>query len=108
MASLILFQEILNDGQDRKARRCVLDYDDLIRQTQNLLKQPGVASWVLYKLDGGIDHLLIDEAQDTNATQWDIIQRLTAEFFTVDKSYRTSFAVGDAKQSLDSVQGANP
>jgi ATP-dependent helicase/nuclease subunit A len=108
VASLVLFQEILSGYQDRKARRCVLDYDDLIQQTQKLLKQPGVASWVLYKLDGGIDHLLVDEAQDTNATQWDIIQRLTAEFFTVDKPYRTIFVVGDAKQSIYSFQGANP
>lgn len=108
VATLILFQEILGGYQDRKIRRCVLDYDDLIIQTQKLLSQPGVASWVLYKLDGGIDHLLVDEAQDTNAAQWEIIQSLTAEFFTSDKPYRTIFAVGDAKQSIYSFQGANP
>ncbi len=108
VATLILFQEILEGYQDRKIRRCVLDYDDLIIQTQKLLSQPGVASWVLYKLDGGIDHLLVDEAQDTNAAQWEIIQSLTAEFFTSDKPYRTIFAVGDAKQSIYSFQGANP
>ncbi|MDF3033600.1 MAG: addA [Alphaproteobacteria bacterium] len=108
IAMLFLFQEIMVDYQDRKTRRCSLDYDDLIQQTRNLLQQPGVAAWVLYKLDGGIDHLLVDEAQDTNTAQWDIIQRLTAEFFTADKPYRTMFAVGDAKQSIYSFQGANP
>ena len=108
VATLILFQEILAGYQDRKIRRCVLDYDDLIIQTQKLLSQPGVASWVLYKLDGGIEHLLVDEAQDTNAAQWEIIQGLTTEFFTSEKPYRTIFAVGDAKQSIYSFQGANP
>lgn len=108
VAFLILFQEILKGYQDRKIRRCVLDYDDLIIQTQKLLSQPGVASWVMYKLDGGIDHLLIDEAQDTNTAQWEIIQSLTTEFFTSDKSFRTIFFVGDAKQSIYSFQGANP
>ncbi|MBX9805152.1 MAG: UvrD-helicase domain-containing protein [Alphaproteobacteria bacterium] len=107
-ASLILFQDIMMQYQDRKTRRGGLDYDDLIQQTLKLLQQPGVAAWVLYKLDGGIDHLLVDEAQDTNAAQWEIIQRLTAEFFTKDKPDRTIFAVGDAKQSIYSFQGANP
>jgi ATP-dependent helicase/nuclease subunit A len=108
VATLILFQEILEGYQDRKIRRCVLDYDDLIIRTQKLLSQPGVASWVLYKLDGGIDHLLVDEAQDTNTAQWEIIQSLTTEFFTAYKPYRTIFAVGDAKQSIYSFQGADP
>ena len=107
-ATLFLFQEILKEYEDRKTRRCVLDYDDLITQTQKLLSQPGVSSWVLYKLDGGIDHLLVDEAQDTNTAQWEIIQSLTTEFLTSDKPYRTIFVVGDAKQSIYSFQGANP
>jgi ATP-dependent helicase/nuclease subunit A len=108
VATLVLFQDILIAYQARKARICVLDYDDLILMTKNLLMQPGIASWVLYKLDGGIDHLLIDEAQDTNGLQWEIILRLTHEFFNDDKPYRTIFAVGDAKQSIYSFQGANP
>jgi len=108
VAFLVLVQEILTLYQEYKTRRCILDYDDLIQQTQKLFMQPGVASWVLYKLEGGIDHLLIDEAQDTNAAQWEIILKLTSEFFTCDKPYRTIFAVGDAKQSIYSFQGANP
>jgi len=108
VAVLVLFQGVLEGYQSRKMRRCVLDYDDLIIQTQKLLSQPGVASWIMYKLDGGIDHLLVDEAQDTNTAQWEIIQSLTAEFFASDKPYRTFFAVGDAKQSIYSFQGANP
>lgn len=108
IATLALFQEINQNYQDEKSRRGVLDYDDLIQKTQHLLNQPGIASWVLYKLDGGIDHLLVDEAQDTNAAQWDIILSLTSEFFTQNKACRTIFAVGDPKQSIYSFQGANP
>lgn len=108
IAILVLFDEIIQEYQNNKSSRGVLDYDDLIYKTQKLLTQSEIASWVLYKLDGGIDHLLIDEAQDTNSSQWDIILSLTQEFFAQGESKRTVFAVGDAKQSIYSFQGANP
>ncbi len=89
----------------------VLDYDDLIRRTSELLVDPG-AAWVLYKLDGGIDHLLLDEVQDTAPAQWEIAGALTAEFFAGEGARpdvaRTVFAVGDRKQSIFSFQGADP
>ena len=59
-----------------------IDYDDLILKARDLLLRPGIAPWVLYKLDGGIDHILVDEAQDTNHQQWDLIKALTEEFFS--------------------------
>ena len=94
-----------------KRRRAVLDYDDLIVGTRRLLEGAESASWVLYKLDGGIDHVLVDEAQDTNPDQWEVIRRLTEEFFAgagaVDRS-RTVFAVGDTKQSIFGFQRADP
>lgn len=108
LATLILFQEISREYTERKIDLGALDYDDLIQKTNTLLKQSGMANWVLFKLDGGNDHLLIDEAQDTNGPQWEIILSLTSEFFTPDKPYRTIFAVGDAKQSIYSFQGAKP
>lgn len=87
------------------------DYEDLILLTRHLLADSAVASWVLFKLDGGIDHILIDEAQDTSPNQWDIIKSLSEEFFagkgSSDKK-RTVFAVGDRKQSIYSFQGADP
>ena len=58
----------------------LLDYDDLIGRTRTLLDDPG-AAWVLYKLDGGLDHLLLDEVQDTAPEQWQIAHALTEEFF---------------------------
>lgn len=87
-----------------------LDYDDLILRTRDLLKSHG-APWVLYKLDGGLDHVLIDEAQDTNPEQWDIVGALVEAFFAPDGAPaqpRTVFAVGDRKQSIYSFQGADP
>jgi ATP-dependent helicase/nuclease subunit A len=93
-----------------KRARNALDYDDLIVQTHRLLSKRG-AAWVLYKLDEGIDHILIDEAQDTSALQWDIVQKLTEEFFSglgAGRGDRTLFAVGDEKQSIFSFQGADP
>jgi ATP-dependent helicase/nuclease subunit A len=86
----------------------VLDYDDLIVETRNLLERRGAAQWVLYKLDGGIDHILIDEAQDTGPEQWAIIGKLTEEFFDGRNNARTLFVVGDEKQSIFSFQGADP
>ena len=94
-----------------KQRQAVLDYDDLIVATRRLLDGTGRASWVLYKLDGGIDHVLVDEAQDTNPDQWEVIRQLTEEFFVgegaVDRP-RTIFAVGDTKQSIFGFQRADP
>lgn len=96
----------------QKQRAGLLDYNDLIGRTEQLLRDPG-AAWVLYKLDGGIDHLLLDEVQDTAPEQWRIAHRLTEEFFAGagtrdDGRPRTFFAVGDPKQSIYSFQGANP
>jgi ATP-dependent helicase/nuclease subunit A len=96
----------------RKTAQAVLDYNDLIRHTDGLLHRPGIAPWVLFKLDGGVDHILVDEAQDTSPAQWRIIKALADEFFTglgahADQN-RTLFVVGDEKQSIFSFQGADP
>ena len=89
----------------------MLDYDDLILKTRALLRDPSVAQWVLFKLDGGLDHLLVDEAQDTSPDQWDVIRMLTEEFFAGEGRRDvpgTVFAVGDAKQSIYGFQRADP
>ncbi|WP_159079854.1 double-strand break repair helicase AddA [Methyloceanibacter sp. wino2] len=94
-----------------KRREAALDYDDLIVKTLDLLSRSNAAAWVLYKIDGGIDHILVDEAQDTNPEQWSIVEALAAEFFagaSARPQPRTLFAVGDEKQSIYSFQGANP
>ena len=102
---------LLTAYQQQKQRHAVLDYDDLILETGQLLSRDGVAPWVLYKLDGGIDHILIDEAQDTSPDQWRVVQALTGEYFAgagTHETVRTVFAVGDVKQSIYSFQGADP
>ena len=94
-----------------KQSEAVLDYDDLILKTNVLLSRAGAAAWVLFKIDGGVDHILVDEAQDTNPKQWSIIERLAEEFFAgegASDTLRTLFAVGDEKQSIYSFQGADP
>jgi ATP-dependent helicase/nuclease subunit A len=112
LAALTVIQAMRRDYQNAKRLRGVLDYDDLIVETRNLLHKSGAAAWVLYKLDGGIDHLLIDEAQDTSPAQWEIVRKLTEEFFAGTgrdrDQIRTIFAVGDEKQSIFSFQGADP
>jgi ATP-dependent helicase/nuclease subunit A len=94
-----------------KARAALLDYNDLILKTRDLLFREGTAPWVLFKLDGGIDHILVDEAQDTSPEQWAVIAKLAEEFFAgtgARETQRTIFAVGDEKQSIYSFQGADP
>ena len=100
-----------------KVALAALDFDDLILATRDLLQRPGIAPWVLYKLDGGIDHVLIDEGQDTSPVQWDIVKALTDELIAgsgADRRRsevakpRSVFAVGDFKQSIFSFQGAEP
>ncbi len=94
-----------------KLRRGWLDFDDLIERANALLRDPTVAAWVLFRLDGGIDHILVDEAQDTSPTQWSVIERLAQEFTSGEGAradiVRTIFVVGDKKQSIYSFQGAD-
>ncbi|MEX0283854.1 MAG: double-strand break repair helicase AddA [Paracoccaceae bacterium] len=97
--------------ESRKRAQGWLDFDDLIRITRRLLDTSDMSEWVLYKLDGGIDHILVDEAQDTSPEQWDIIERIAREFTAGDgarEGERTLFVVGDQKQSIYSFQGADP
>ena len=93
-----------------KAQRGVLDYDDLIRLTNNMLAEGEAAQWVAWKLDNGIRHMLLDEAQDTSPAQWRLLRRLSDEFFetAAEEPQRTMFVVGDFKQSIYSFQGADP
>src|SRR5215468_11398915 len=101
--------EVIGRYTDEKERRGLLDYDDLIDKTHTLLAACD-PNWVHYKLDLGLDHVLIDEAQDTSEKQWDIIKRLVSEFGDGAGAprQRTVFAVGDEKQSIFSFQGAAP
>lgn len=116
-ALYIVINHILQDYATAKSARGVLDYGDLIFKARNLLDHDGGAGWVLYKLDRGIDHILVDEAQDTSPDQWAIINALSTEFFAGDGIRntddplvrpRTIFAVGDEKQSIYRFQGADP
>ncbi|QYE34950.1 double-strand break repair helicase AddA [Polymorphobacter sp. PAMC 29334] len=94
-----------------KHRAGVIDYDDMIARAAALLKGDGASAWVRYKLDRRIDHLLVDEAQDTNEAQWDIVEALTDEFFDGEGArdvQRTLFVVGDFKQAIFSFQGSDP
>ncbi|MGE5271378.1 MAG: double-strand break repair helicase AddA, partial [Thiohalocapsa sp.] len=112
-ALLRLGAAVLDAYEQRKRLHGLLDYDDLVLRALALLRRPGVAPWVLFKLDGGLNHILIDEAQDTNPEQWAIVAALAEEFFAGDgvtdsERLRTVFAVGDTKQSIYSFQRAEP
>jgi len=96
-----------------KAKRSagVADFDDLIRWTRTLLATPGMGEWVRYKLDRRTDHILVDEAQDTNSDQWAIVRALAEEFFAGEgaaPAHRTLFMVGDFKQAIYGFQGTDP
>ena len=90
----------------------VADFNDLIEWTRSLLQQPGMGDWVRYKLDREVDHVLVDEAQDTNAAQWEIIEQLVEEYFSgsseTEQRRRTLFMVGDFKQAIYGFQGTDP
>lgn len=108
-ALLEVFTPVALAERTAKAIASELSYNDLINQTSELLINPG-AAWVLYKLDGGIEHLLLDEVQDTAPAQWEIANAIAAEFFAgagAREEPRSIFAVGDPKQSIFSFQGAD-
>ena len=109
-ALITIAADVIARYKAEKERRALLDYDDLIDRTLDLFKRAS-AAWVLYKLDLGIDHVLVDEAQDTSPKQWDIIRTIVSEFMpggARPNVKRTVFAVGDEKQSIFSFQGAQP
>lgn len=115
VALLRMAEYVLGAYQALKDQYGWLDYDDLVLRTRALLQDSLSAQWVLYKLDGGIDHILVDEAQDTNQSQWDIITSLSDDFFSGTSARplaahirRTLFVVGDDKQSIYRFQGAEP
>ncbi|WP_088310069.1 double-strand break repair helicase AddA [Novosphingobium sp. B 225] len=97
---------------DAKSRAGFIDFDDQIRQAAQLLTTSGLADWIRYKLDRRFDHILVDEAQDTNAAQWRIIDALTGDFFAGEGAHadtlRTLFVVGDYKQAIFRFQGTSP
>ena len=111
MALVTITKEIADRYRAEKERRGLLDYDDLVDKTRAVFTRVP-SSWILYKLDLGIDHLLVDEAQDTSPKQWDVIRKLVEEFTAGAGARgslkRTIFAVGDEKQSIYSFQGAQP
>ncbi|WP_312166170.1 double-strand break repair helicase AddA [Phenylobacterium sp.] len=112
--ALILASAYLAAYAIEKAATGALDFTDLIEKTRDLVASRPMAAWVLYKLDGGVDHILVDEAQDTAPEQWEIVRALTEEFFagsgqpTERMLERNMFVVGDEKQSIYSFQGARP
>ncbi|MGH6800429.1 MAG: UvrD-helicase domain-containing protein, partial [Methylocella sp.] len=109
-ALILVASAIFKRYGEEKATRGILDFDDLIEKTLALLERSD-ARWVLYKLDSGIDHVLVDEAQDTSKAQWKILEELTGDFAAghgQSQGLRTFFAVGDEKQSIFSFQGAAP
>jgi ATP-dependent helicase/nuclease subunit A len=100
------------EWEDAKEREGLIDFDDQIRRAAALLTRSDIADWIRYKLDRRFDHILIDEAQDTNQAQWDIIRALTGDFFTGEGQrgdvLRTIFVVGDYKQAIFRFQGTSP
>ncbi len=96
--------------RDIKHQQNLLDFDDLILYTRKLFSQPDVMGWVLSQLDLSLSHILVDEAQDTAPSQWDILQMLVGDFFVGGKTGdnpNTLFVVGDTKQSIYGFQGAD-
>ncbi|WP_039018404.1 double-strand break repair helicase AddA [Halocynthiibacter namhaensis] len=111
--ALCAFAAVFVKGYEaQKLIRGKLDFDDLILKARDLLRDPLVAQWVLFRLDGGVDHILVDEAQDTSPAQWDVVEALAQEFTAGEGARsgvdRSLFVVGDEKQSIYSFQGADP
>ena len=110
--ALTLGRAFARRWDDAKAREGLIDFDDQIRQAASLLQNKEFSAWIRYKLDRQFDHILVDEAQDTNPAQWDIIFALTEEFFAGEGQHgnalRTLFVVGDYKQAIFRFQGTSP
>ncbi len=98
---------LLEKYEKFKEENNLLDYDDLIYHTEKLLQNKDIHAWLLHKIESEINHILVDEAQDTSRDQWNIITTLITEFNAANKSNNSIFIVGDDKQSIFSFQGAD-
>jgi ATP-dependent helicase/nuclease subunit A len=111
-AALLVGKAFAARYAELKHQRGLVDFNDMIVRAADLLGRPGMGEWVRYKLDQRIDHVLVDEAQDTNKAQWDIIEALTDDFYSGfgagSERARTIFAVGDFKQAIYGFQGTDP
>ncbi|WP_244464457.1 UvrD-helicase domain-containing protein [Candidatus Liberibacter africanus] len=111
LASLTLAKHLNTHYEELKKKNYVLDFEDLLTYTNDLLKKRDVSAWIRYKIDQEINHILIDEVQDTSLLQWEVIRSLTEDFFVGGDQHsnpRTLFAVGDEKQTIYSFNGAEP
>jgi ATP-dependent helicase/nuclease subunit A len=110
--ALVVGQAYARAYADAKRSAGVVDFNDLIRHTVKLLESNGMGDWIRYKLDQATDHVLVDEAQDTNARQWDIVKAIAGEFYAGEGAragtVRTLFTVGDYKQAIFGFQGTDP
>ncbi len=110
--SLLCVRHYAHAYYQHKQATGLVDYDDLIRRVFTLLKNSDIGPWIRFKMDSRIDHILVDEAQDTNETQWSIIKSLANEYFAGEGQkpdyLRTLFVVGDFKQAIFSFQGSSP
>jgi len=110
--ALTIGRKFARAWDEAKAREGLIDFDDQIRRAAELLSKDGLGEWIRYKLDRQFDHILIDEAQDTNEAQWQIVEALAGDFFSgfgqKDDKLRTIFAVGDFKQAIFRFQGTSP
>jgi ATP-dependent helicase/nuclease subunit A len=111
-SALLVGKRLAHYYAHAKHARGVIDFDDMIRRTAALLNSGAMAQWVRFKLDKQIDHILVDEAQDTNKAQWDIVAALASDFFSGfgqnADTIRTIFSVGDFKQAIYGFQGTAP
>jgi len=125
---LLIAQIFIKNYNALKAKQNLIDYEDIILRTIELLKHSEHRDNILYKYDLTIEHLLLDEAQDTSPWQWEVINLLLTDLFSGrDVSYpdgeqsimsesqstnnsklnKSFFIVGDEKQSIYSFQGAD-
>lgn len=109
---VVVTSEVLKWYERYKLDAGKIDYNDLINRARDLLYDNENRDFVLFKLNNGFDHILVDEAQDTNTKEWSILQALLEEFFAGQGSregkVRTLLVMGDDKQSIYGFQGAEP
>ncbi len=107
-ALLELGLRALDGYAELKRRDHCVDFQDLEYLAWRLMRDGDLGPWIQYRLDSGIDHVLVDEFQDTNLNQWEILEPLVMEILAGGERPRSLFLVGDTKQSIYGFRGARP
>jgi len=90
--------------QRHKSQTGQYQFDDVTARLAEMFESPE-NDRVAFRMDGAIDHLLLDEFQDTSLMQWRVLRPFAERVTDTQTTYTSFFCVGDTKQAIYAWRG---